>query len=372
MNSAMYSDTAAQVNTETSSYPIWVGWEIYEEIGERVNNLIRPEVAYLITDQNSQKHARSIQVSLEKNEIKTHIFIMESGEIYKTLDTVRHAYEWLAKLKAERNHLVLAVGGGVVGDLAGFVAATFLRGMPFGQVPTSLLAVMDASVGGKVAVDLPYGKNMVGAFYQPKFVMSDVSFLKTLDQRQLNSGWSEAIKHSLIVDRNLFDEFQTYVDDITSFDPDVTTNIIRRSVAIKADVVSKDEKETLGIRILLNYGHTIGHAIEAITGYSKYLHGEAVSIGMMGAAHISHSLGILSGDEVDLQRAVLDSYKLPTRALGLNKKQIIESIKSDKKTVSGDVTWVLLEKIGKSLTRRGVSRNTVMDALDMIIESKAS
>ena len=370
MTPETYSDTAAEGNTGVSSYPVWVGWDIAEHIGQRINDLIKTEVAYVMADQNSQRHARSIQESLEKNGISTHIFIMESGEIHKTLDTVRHAYKWLAKLKAERNHLILAVGGGVVGDLAGFVAATFLRGMPFGQVPTTLLAVMDASIGGKVAVDLPYGKNLVGAFYQPKFVMSDVAFLKTLNERQLKSGWAEAIKHSLIVDRDLFEAFQTHVDDIASLNPDVTTDIIKRSVAIKADVVSRDEKETLGIRILLNYGHTIGHAIEVATGYSDYLHGEAVSVGMMGAAYISHSLGLLSNEEVDLQRSLLHSYKLPTYASGLDRIQLLEAMKSDKKTVSGDVTWVLLEKIGRALTKRGVPDNSVNDALDMIIKSE--
>jgi len=368
MNPAMYQDKAAEVNIGESSYPIWVGWGITKQIGARIKDLIRPEVTYVVTDQNAQRHARKIQISLEQSGITTHIFIMESGEVHKTLDTVHHVYEWLAKRKAERNHLIIAVGGGVVGDLAGFVASTYLRGMPYGQIPTTLLGVMDASIGGKVAVDLPQGKNLVGSFYQPQFVLSDVSFLKTLTDRQLNSGWAEAIKHSLIVDRDLFDEFRTNVDDISSLDPDITTNIIRRSVAIKADIVSRDEKETLGIRILLNYGHTIGHAIEVATGYSDYLHGEAVSVGMMGAAYISHFSGLMTSEEIDLQRNVLESYNLPTHASGLNKLHLFEAMKSDKKTVSGNVTWVLLERIGKAVTKIGISDDTVSEALEMIIK----
>jgi 3-dehydroquinate synthase len=235
---------------------------------------------------------------------------MPAGEQHKTLETVEHVYAWLADRKAERGHIIVAVGGGVVGDLAGLVAATYLRGMPFAQVPTSLLAMMDAAIGGKVAVDLPQGKNLVGAFYQPKFVLSDVSTLQTLPQRELTSGWAEAIKHGLILQPDLLDSFERDRDDILALKPDVATDIIRRSVAVKANVVSQDERETLGVRILLNYGHTLGHAIEAASGYGNFLHGEAVSVGMMGAAYIGNAMGMMSDEEVDRQRAILESYGL--------------------------------------------------------------
>ena len=190
---------------------------------------------------------------------------------------------------------MLAVGGGVVGDLAGFVAATYLRGMPVAQVPTSLLSMVDAAIGGKVAVDLPQGKNLVGAFYQPRFVLADVQTLETLPERELTSGWAEVIKHGLILDQELVTTLEQHRDSIRSLEPDVATDVIRRSAVIKADVVSRDEKETLGIRMLLNYGHTVGHAIETAAGYEGFLHGEAVSVGMMAAAHVSPRHGTLVG-----------------------------------------------------------------------------
>ncbi|MDP7628631.1 MAG: 3-dehydroquinate synthase, partial [SAR202 cluster bacterium] len=271
--------------------------------------------------------------------------------------------------KAERGHLILAVGGGVVGDLAGFVAATYLRGIPFVQVPTTLLAMMDASIGGKVAVDMPQGKNLVGAFYQPRFVLSDVETLKTLPVRELTSGWAEAIKHGLILDDGLLDTFENNVSEIKSLDSEIATAIIRKSVAIKAGVVSQDEKETLGIRILLNYGHTIGHAIESITGYTKYLHGEAVSVGMMGAAKIGELLQIMDVDEVERQKEILQAYGLPISAPGLNSESIISAMTSDKKTTGGSINWVLLNGIGNAITSNDVPDKYVSEALKFVLTS---
>ena len=196
-------DLAAEVRTSAGDYPLWVGWQLIDEVGERIRRIMDPGVAYIITDEGVYRQARRAQNSLEMSGIAAHLFVMPSGEQSKTLATAQHIYTWLAGLKAERGHLVLAVGGGVVGDLAGFVAATYLRGLPFAQVPTSLLAMMDAAIGGKTAVDLPQGKNLVGAFYQPKFVLADVSVLQTLPDRELRSGWAEAIKHGLIMDDDL-------------------------------------------------------------------------------------------------------------------------------------------------------------------------
>ena len=274
----------------------------------------------------------------------------------------------MAGRKAERRHLIVAVGGGVIGDMAGFVAATYLRGMPFVQVPTTLLAMMDASIGGKVAVDLPQGKNLVGAFYQPKFVLSDVETLVSLPERELNSGWAEAIKHGLILDEDLLGIFENRVNEVRSLDRDIATEIIRKSVAIKANVVSRDERETLGIRILLNYGHTIGHAIESSTGYTKYLHGEAVSIGMMAAAKIGQFAGVLREEEVIRQENVLKAYGLPVRAQGLDAKEIIEATTSDKKTSDGIINWVLLKGLGNAVTNNKIPINYVLDAVNFVIK----
>ena len=361
--STAYSDLAAIVNTSQGDYPIWVGWNIIDEIGERTNSVLDTSTAYIITDEGVHRQARRAQFSLEAAGIAAHMFIMPAGETHKTLETVQLVYRWLAERKAERGHLIVAVGGGVVGDLAGFVAATYLRGLPFAQVPTSLLAMMDASIGGKAAVDLPQGKNLVGAFYQPKFVLSDVSTLQSLPQRELTSGWAEAIKHGLILDRGLLEAFETHRASLLALEQDIATDIIRRSVAIKANIVSQDERETLGIRILLNYGHTIGHAIEAATGYGSFLHGEAVSVGMMGAARIGEGMGMMTADEVERQRRLLESYGLPLTCGEMDIEAVSNAMMSDKKVAGRAIRWVLLDGIGNATTRNDVPPELVHQTL---------
>ena len=356
-------ELAAEVRTSQGDYPLWVGWGAIDDAGERVGRMMQPDAAYIITDEGVQSHARRAQNSLERAGIAAHLFIMPPGEQNKTLATAQHIYTWLAELKAERGHLILAVGGGVVGDLAGFVAATYLRGLPFAQVPTSLLAMMDAAIGGKTAVDLPQGKNLVGAFYQPKFVLADVSTLSSLPTRELNSGWAEALKHGFILDEALLDTFESRASEIRALEPETTTDVIRRSMAVKANVVSQDERETLGIRVLLNYGHTIGHGIEAATGYGQYLHGEAVSVGMMGAARIGRGMGLMSDAEIERQRDALSAYGLPLSAPGVNADDVSEAMRSDKKTSGGNIRWVLLDGIGNATTRNDVPAELVSDTL---------
>ena len=358
------ADMAAQVRASSGDYPLWVGWDIIEELGERARRALDPPVAYIISDNNVQSQARRAQRAMESAGVPTHLFFIPPGEQSKSLETAQHIYHWLASLKAERGHLILAVGGGVVGDLAGFVAATFLRGIPYAQVPTSLLAMMDSAIGGKTAVDLPQGKNLVGAFYQPTFVLADVSTLQTLRPRELASGWAEAIKHGLIMDEDLLNTFESLPDEIQSLQPEIATDVIRRSMAIKANVVSQDEKETLGIRVLLNYGHTIGHAIEASTGYESYLHGEAVSVGMMGAAGIGRLMGMMSDSEVERQRAALSAYGLPLDARGVDPEAVSEAMLSDKKVSDGVIRWVLLDGIGNARTRNDVPSDMVRTVLN--------
>lgn len=363
-----YSDLAAVVKTSSGDYPIWVGWGIIDELGQRVKQILSPQVAYMISDQGAYTQARRAQQAMEAVNIPTHMFLMPAGEQHKTLETVQHVYQWLAERKAERGHLIVAVGGGVVGDLAGFVAATYLRGMPFAQVPTSLLAMMDASIGGKVAVDMPHGKNLVGAFYQPKFVLSDVSTLQTLPKRELTSGWAEAIKHGLILDKELLTSFEQNQASIQALEQDAATDIIRRSVAIKADIVSQDERETLGIRILLNYGHTIGHALETATSYGSFLHGEAVSVGMMGAAYIGHALGMMSAEEVERQRNILEAFNLPLSAGEMDYAAVSQAMLSDKKTAGRSIRWVMLDGIGNAVTRNDVPPELIQDTLRKLSE----
>ncbi len=357
---------AATVRTSSGDYPVWVGWGLLDSLGERVKATIGPSVAYIVTDEGVHKQARHAQRSMESAGIPTHMLLIPPGEQSKSLEKAQLIYRWLAERKAERGHLILGVGGGVVGDLAGFVAATYLRGIPFALVPTSLLAMMDSSIGGKTAVDLPQGKNLVGAFYQPRFVLSDVGTLRTLPERELTSGWAEALKHGLILDEGLLATFEGQKAPITTLDPDAATDVIRRSVAVKANIVSQDERETLGIRVLLNYGHTIGHAIEAATGFGKLLHGEAVSVGMMGAAYIGQAMGMTSADEVDRQRAVLEAYGLPLSCPGLEVGAVLDAMRSDKKTAGRTIRWVLLDGIGKAVTRDDVPAEVVEETLERL------
>ena len=354
---------AATVRTSSGDYPVWVGWGLAETIGQRVKTRIGPGAAYVITDANAQRHARKAQMSMEAAGIPSHLFVMEPGEMHKSMATLSHIYRWLAERKAERGHLIVAVGGGVVGDVGGYAAATYLRGMPLVQAPTSLVSMMDASIGGKTAVDLPQGKNLVGSFKHPEFVLADVEALSTLPARALVSGWTEAIKHALILDEPLLRVFEENVEAISTLNPEIASGALRRSVAIKAKVVSQDERETLGIRALLNYGHTTAHAIEAATGYDRYLHGEAVGIGMTAAAHIANWMGMLTSEELRRQCSVLEAYGAPLAYDGVEPASIRDAMSMDKKTVGGKIRWVLLDGIGNAVTRSDVPSELVDRAL---------
>ena len=353
-------DLAAEVQHSGGSYPIVAGWGIIDDLGHRLEDLGINSPAYIITDSNVMNpYGRKVQLALQKAGIAAHCFIIPAGEPSKSFQLVQAIYDWLVELRAERNQAIIAVGGGVVGDLAGFVAATFLRGVPLVQVPTSMTAMVDASIGGKVAVNLPQAKNIVGAFYQPKGVFADVQTLSTLGKRELCEGWAEAIKHGFILDAGLVDVFEEHAEALMELEPSVSTEVIRRSMAIKAEVVSQDERETLGVRILLNYGHTIGHALEASTDYGRFLHGEGVSVGMMGAIHIAREMGMVSEALVERQRSLLERFDLLIRAPGVALEDVLRAMSLDKKTVGGSNRFVLLEDVGKAVVRDDVPRELV-------------
>ena len=353
-------DLVAEVQHSGGSYPIVSGWGIIDELGQRLGDLGIISPAYIITDSNVMNlYGRKVQLALQKAGIAAHCFIIPTGESSKSFQLAQAIYDWLVERRAERNQAIIAVGGGVVGDLAGFVAATFLRGMPFVQVPTSMAAMVDASIGGKVAVNLPQAKNMVGAFYQPKGVFADVQTLSTLGKRELSEGWAEAIKHGFILDPGLVDVFEEHAESLMELEPEVSAEVIRRSMAIKAEVVSQDERETLGIRILLNYGHTIGHALESSTDYGRFLHGEGVSVGMMGAIRIAREMGMVSEAVVERQRSLLERFGLPIQAPGVVLEDVLRAMSLDKKTVSGSNRFVLLEDVGKAVVRNDVPRELV-------------
>ena len=354
------SDLAAVVHHSGGEYPVVAGWGVIDNLGDRLTDLGIKGPAYIITDSRVMNpYGRMVQRALQKAGIGAHCFIIPSGEPSKSFAVAQGVYDWLVGLRAERGQPIIAVGGGVAGDLAGFVAATYLRGVPFLQVPTSMAAMVDASIGGKVAVNLPQAKNMVGAFYQPLGVFADVQALSTLGKRELAEGWAEAIKHGFILDSGLVDAFEEHAEALMTVEPEISTELIRRSMAIKADVVSRDERETLGIRILLNYGHTIGHALESSTEYGNFLHGEAVSIGMMGAAHIAERMGMISKEVLGRQQRLLERFNLPIRASGVAVDAVLGAMTLDKKVQGGSNRWVLLEDVGKAVVRSDVPRELV-------------
>ncbi len=290
------------------------------------------------------------------------LFAFDAGEASKHLETVRAVYDWMLDCGAERGSAIVGLGGGVVGDVAGFVAATYLRGVPFVQAPTSLLAMVDASIGGKVGVDHPRGKNLIGAFYAPRAVVQDTSLLASLPPRTLREGYAEVIKHGFIMDAPMLDELERDADRLLAVEPELTTAMVARNAALKAKVVSEDEREG-GLRMILNYGHTIGHAIEAVTGYTRVLHGEAISVGMMAAAEIGRRVGVTPAAIGERQSRLFAQYGLPLRHPGLDVDAVIEATSRDKKVSGGRMRWVLLEAEGSTVIRDDVPDAVVRDVL---------
>ena len=294
-------------------------------------------------------------------------FIFEAGEANKTLDTVADAYEFLIKNKFERKDLLIALGGGVVGDLTGFTAATYLRGIDFIQVPTSLIAMSDSSVGGKTGVDFRSFKNMVGAFYMPKLVYMNISVLKTLPQRQLSSGMGEVIKHGYIRDKSLLARLSAESENIFACDSELMKEIVYTNCDIKRSVVESDPTEK-GERALLNFGHSIGHAIEKLMNFELF-HGECVALGMCGAAYISLKRGHISEAEYNSVIEICRLYNLPTTITspGFNAINIVETMKSDKKMEAGKIKFILLESIGNAIIDRTVTDEEIIEAVNTIL-----
>lgn len=289
-----------------------------------------------------------------KNELKAlgkvHTIQIPDGEKYKTLQTVEKLYKEFLKCKVDRSTPILALGGGVVGDVAGFAAATYLRGLPLVQIPTTLLAQVDSSVGGKTGVDLSAGKNLVGSFYQPKLVYIDVSVLKTLPQREVLCGSAEVIKYGAIANESLFALLEKRLTSFLHLDPQLLKKVVKECVKIKADVVEKDEKETLGIRALLNFGHTLGHAVETLSGYHAYSHGEAVAIGMAFAVQMSKDLGLTKAWTVDRLINLIHEMGLPHQIPAYSKNAYLQVMARDKKMIKGKIRYVLLKKMGNAVT----------------------
>lgn len=348
------------------SYEIQIGGRALEAMEAFVRSSGFSKKALVVSDAAVGKiYGKKILASLGKAGLEAQIYIVAPGEPSKSLAAAEGIYTEAIRRGLDRNAAIFALGGGVVGDLTGFVAATYLRGVPFIQIPTSLLAQVDSSVGGKVAVNHPLGKNLIGAFYQPRAVFIDPAMLQSLPEREIYTGLAEVVKYGLIDDGAFFEELERGAERILHLDLDAMADIIARSCEIKAKVVGQDEKET-GLRMILNFGHTIAHAIESDTGYARYNHGEAVAIGMYGAAILSRSLGLLASDEVERILASLQRFRLPWRTAECSAEGLFQLLSRDKKTVDGDVRWVLLETIGKCRIEKGVPQAAVMKALEEV------
>ena len=336
------------VRLDARSYSIKIDAGLLARLGPDCARLTAARRAVIITDANvGPQLALAAEQSLRDAGFDPLVITLPAGETAKTLRSVQKCYDELAAHRLERKSLVIALGGGVVGDLAGFVAATYLRGVPFVQVPTTLLSQVDSSVGGKVGVNLPAGKNLVGAFYQPRLVLCDLDSLKTLPPRQLASGLAEVIKYGIIYDAAFFAQLERYLPKLTALEPRFLSAVIARCCEIKAEVVGQDETES-GLRAILNFGHTLGHAIENSSGYGRYLHGEAIAIGQVLAAKISVRQHGLAEAEAARIRQLFVRAGLPVtiKLSRARREKLFAAMRLDKKVSGGQVTFVLAKSIG--------------------------
>lgn len=348
------------------SYPIYVGHGGLERFGEHCRGRgLQGKVAIVTDDVVADLYLSVLHRTLRGSGYTVVEVVIPAGEEQKTLWTADRIYERLIRAHLDRGSVVVALGGGVVGDTAGFVAATFMRGIAFVQVPTTIVAQVDSSVGGKVAVDHRLGKNLIGAFHQPKLVFIDTEVLRTLPEREIRSGLVEAAKHGMIRDEGLFSFLETHMEDIITHcaPSDNMDDFILHNCAIKADVVRQDEREG-GLRAILNYGHTIGHALEALTGYTRYRHGEAVALGMMAAGRIAVQKGLLEESLLHRQNALLRRVQIPGGVEDIADEAILSQIQSDKKVREGMVRFVLPIRIGDVIVTDQISREDVLAGIE--------
>lgn len=351
------------VELKEASYEILIGQGMIEPLKALIARRGFSKRALIVSDQTvGELYGNQILAAIKECGLDGDLALIEAGEHTKSLAAAELLYAKAITHGLDRNSVIIALGGGVVGDLTGFVAATYLRGVPFVQIPTSLLAQVDSSVGGKVAVNHALGKNLIGAFYQPKAVLMDLLMLDSLPKREIYTGLAEIIKYGIIDDAELFAYLDRHADEILALDRQALTRIIARSCEIKARVVSQDEKET-GLRIILNFGHTIAHAIESDTGYLRYNHGEAVAIGMRGAALLSQAMGLIAEADVLRVTAMLRKFHLPICAEECVAENLFNVLFRDKKTVNGKINWVLMESVGSVRVVKDVPAHLVMQAL---------
>ena len=335
-----------EVDLGDRSYPIYIGEQLFAQVD--IAGLIKGRQVMIVTNETiAPLYLAALRDQLPALQVDE--VILPDGESFKTLDTLNLIFDALLEMRHNRTTTLIALGGGVIGDMTGFAAASYQRGVDFIQIPTTLLSQVDSSVGGKTGVNHPRGKNMIGAFYQPKAVLADTDVLKTLPKRELAAGLAEVIKYGLIYDVEFLAWLEQNIDGLNECDPELLAYAIKRSCEIKAEVVAQDERES-GIRAILNLGHTFGHAIETEQGYGNWLHGEAVGAGMWMAADLSHRLGWISAGDLARTETLLRRANLPVRAPDdMSPERFIELMSLDKKVLDGRIRLVLLKQLGEAV-----------------------
>jgi 3-dehydroquinate synthase len=348
-----------EVRLGARSYRVLIGSGLLGSLGDLLKNESLPSPCAIITDSNvALLYAGKLQHQLASSGFKPVVITVPAGEKSKSLPQAGDVCDQMIAAGLDRRSFVIALGGGVVGDLAGFVAAIYYRGVPYVQIPTSIVAQVDSAVGGKTGVNTRGGKNLLGSFHQPRLVVADVETLRTLPEREFNEGFAEVIKHAIIRDRNLF-------DSLVSVDRENLAPLIARNVEIKAAIVAADEYEASGERALLNFGHTIGHAIETAAGYGRFLHGEAISLGIIAACSLSMRIAGLAKNENDLVIQRLEQFKLPTLLpAGISIEAILSALKADKKFLEGRIRFVLTPGIGSAFLTEDVTLNEIRAAVE--------
>jgi 3-dehydroquinate synthase len=372
MNSASLWTRSVHVELGSRSYEIGIGEGCLSgaaaAVGSWTGGSNVEKLRFLIVADASIRnpHGAAVQRSLEAAGAEVRMAIVPSGEQSKSYAQMQLLYDQLVDMAADRRTIVVAIGGGVTGDLAGFVAATYARGLRFVQVPTTLLSMVDSSVGGKTGINHPRGKNLIGAFHQPIGVLIDLTTLNTLPDREYRSGLAEVVKYGVILDQEFFDYLEKNVEGLNARTPDVLRHVVARSCELKADVVRQDEYETTGLRAVLNYGHTFGHAFEALSGYGGLLHGEAVSIGMICASRLAESLNRITSEETHRQTELLTQLGLPVtvpKELQTREQEIVSCMMLDKKTEGRELRFVLPSRIGHVEVVKGLSPEQALKCL---------
>jgi len=352
------------IQLENRSYPIYIGEGLLSKIKLIEPHLKQKHVAIVTNTTVAPLYLDPLLALFKQCSIKAFPIILPDGESYKNQETLNLIYDALLKEKCERSVTLIALGGGVIGDMTGYAAATYLRGVPFIQIPTTLLSQVDSSVGGKTGINHPLGKNMIGAFYQPQCVIADIDTLKTLPQREFSAGMAEVIKYGLIRDKAFFDWLEKNMEGLMKLNPSLLIEAIERSCQNKADIVEMDEHES-GVRATLNLGHTFGHAIENAMGYGVWLHGEAVATGIVMAAYLSKLMGWLKEIEFNRIVTLLKEAKLPVDPPNISEDQYMQLMRMDKKVVDGKIRLVLQKGIGDSVITSDYDTNHLKSTLQI-------